>query len=73
MPITNTPDDRKHQHGVKLWLTDREFLDLAKLADAEDRSPGELGRVIVRRFMYGSVGTAAFDFNQMQRADKGSE
>ena len=39
-------DDVKRQHDIKLWLTDREFLDLSKVAEREDRKVGEMGRVI---------------------------
>lgn len=49
-------DDVKRQHDIKLWLTDREFLDLSKAAEREDRKVGEMGRVIVRRYMYGNIG-----------------
>lgn len=51
-------DDIKRQHDIKLWLTDREFLDLANAAEREDRKVGEMGRVIIRRFMYGNIGPA---------------
>jgi hypothetical protein len=64
-------DDNKRVHDVKSWLTDREYMDLCKAADREDRKPGELLRVILRRFMYGNVGTAACDCNGTNSADEG--
>ena len=52
-------DDVKHTEAVKAFFTEREFLDLCRQAAREDRKPGELVRVIVRRFMYGSIGASA--------------
>ena len=52
-------DDRKHTEGVPLKLTEREFLDLCRMAGAEDRKPAEMARFIVRRFMYGVCGDKA--------------
>lgn len=66
-------DDNKRPHDVKLWLTDREFIDLCKLAVHEDRKPGEMGRVIVRRFMYGTVAASDGDVHRANSADKGRE
>jgi hypothetical protein len=64
-------DDNKRVHDVKSWLTDREYLDLCKQADREDRKPGELMRVILRRFMYGNVGAFTRDCNGTNSADAG--
>ena len=64
-------DDNKRVHDVKSWLTEREYMDLCKAADREDRKPGELLRVILRRFMYGNVGAAACDCNGTNSADEG--
>ena len=64
-------DDNKHQHDVKAWLTDREYMDLCRQADREDRKPGELLRVILRRHMYGSVGVDACECNGTMRPDEG--
>ena len=64
-------DDTKRQHDIKLWLTDREFLDLSKAAEREDRKVGEMGRVILRRFMYGNIGACASEFHGANSADKG--
>lgn len=67
------PDDNKRQHDIKLWLTDREFIDFCKLAEGHDRKPGELGRVIVRRYMYGNVGAIDGDVHRANGADKARE
>jgi hypothetical protein len=48
-------DDNKHSEAMKVWFTEREFHDLCALAIKDDRKPGEMLRVIVRRAMYGSV------------------
>jgi len=64
-------DDVKRQHDIKLWLTDREFLDLSKAAEREDRKVGEMGRVIVRRYMYGNIGPACPEIHGANRADSG--
>jgi hypothetical protein len=64
-------DDVKRQHDIKLWLTDREFLDLSKAAEREDRKVGEMGRVIVRRYMYGNIGPACQEIHGANRADAG--
>lgn len=62
-------DDLKHTEAMKVWLTEREFHDLCVLAMNDDRKPGEMLRVIVRRFMYGSVGSDAKDFNGANSPD----
>ena len=61
--------DIKHTERVTVWFTEREYLDLCRMADANDRKPGELSRVIVRRFMYGNVGADPIEFNVANRAD----
>ena len=61
--------DIKHTERVTVWFTEREYLDLCRMADANDRKPGELARVIVRRFMYGNVGADCTEFNVANRAD----
>lgn len=65
------PDDNKRQHDIKLSLTDREFIDLCKTAEREDRKPGEMGRVILRKYMYGNVGAPDCDCNRSNSPDKG--
>lgn len=57
------PDDNKHTEAVKAWFTEREFLDLCRMAQRQDRKPGELVRVIVRRCMYGTIGAEAGEFH----------
>ena len=66
-------DDTKRQHDIKLWLTDREFLDLSKAAEREDRKVGEMGRVIIRRFMYGNIGVFSSDFHGPNSAEQGRD
>ena len=50
-------DDNKHSEAMKVWFTEREFHDLCVLAVKDDRKPGEMLRVIVRRSMYGTIGS----------------
>jgi hypothetical protein len=64
-------DDTKRQHDIKLWLTDREFLDLSKAAEREDRKVGEMGRVIVRKYMYGNIGACGPDFHGPNSPEQG--
>lgn len=64
-------DDNKRVHDVKSWLTDREYVDLCKQAEREDRKPSELMRVILRRFMYGSIGNVGLEIHGTNSADKG--
>lgn len=65
-------DDRKHSEAVKAFFTEREFIDLCRLAAREDRKPGELVRVLVRRSMYGMMAAEADAGNGANRADEGS-
>lgn len=67
------PDDNKHLHDLKLWLTDREYIDICKLAELQDRKPGEMGRVILRKYMYGNVAVMGCDVHRAISADKGRE
>lgn len=48
-------DDCKHTEDVKLHLTERELLDVARLSAAEDRKPAEYIRKVLRDCMYGSL------------------
>jgi hypothetical protein len=66
-------DDRKHTEAVKAFFTEREFIDLCRVAAREDRKPGELVRVLVRRAMYGTIGAEAGEGNGANRADGGTE
>lgn len=63
--------DIKHTNAVKLWLTDREFLDLSRLAASDDRKVSEMVRVMVRAFMYGHIGTLGVDAHGANSADEG--
>ena len=65
-------DDRKHSEAVKAFFTEREFIDLCRLAAREDRKPGELVRVLVRCSMYGMMAAEADAGNGANRADEGS-
>lgn len=64
-------DDTKRQHDLKLWLTDREFLDLSRAAEREDRKVGEMGRVIIRKFMYGNIGACGPEIHGANSAEEG--
>ena len=66
-------DDSKRTESLKVFLTEREYLDLCRLAAREDRKPGELIRVIARRFMYGSVCADAADVSRANGAEGGIE
>jgi hypothetical protein len=46
-------DDIKRFHEVKVSLTEREYLGLCKLAEIEDRKASDMGRVLIRRGMFG--------------------
>lgn len=54
-------DDNKRTEPHKLWLTERETLDISRLAAREDRKLGEMLRVLVRRSMYGVMGAEPHD------------
>jgi hypothetical protein len=64
-------DDRKHTEAVKTWFTERELVDLSRLAAREDRKISELVRFIVRRHLYGNVGCNDVDFHGANGADQG--
>jgi hypothetical protein len=64
-------DDRKHSEAVKCWFTERELVDLSRLAAREDRKLSELVRVIVRRHLYGHIGCDAEDFHRANGSDQG--
>lgn len=63
-------DDRKRSEAVKVWLTERELVDLSRLAAREDRKLSELIRVIVRRFMYGTINPEIEDVHGSIRPDQ---
>ena len=64
-------DDHKRTEALKLWLTEQELLDLTRMAIKDDRKPGEMGRVILRRFIYGYIGAAADEIHGANRAEQG--
>lgn len=66
-----TIDDRKHSEPIKAWLTERELVDLTKLAAREDRKLSEMIRVIVRRHMYGHIGGSCDESMGASSADEG--
>jgi len=64
-------DDIKRQHPLKLWFTEREYVELCKLADMQDRKNSEAGRVIIRRFMFGNIAALPSEGNGANSADSG--
>jgi hypothetical protein len=64
-------DDNKHTEAMKVWFTEREFVDLCRLASKDDRKPGEMLRVIVRRAMYGTIGSEPQSINGANRSNEG--
>lgn len=54
-------DNSKRTNCVKVCFTDREFIDLGRLAAREDRKVADLVWVEVRRRMYGTVVVDAAD------------
>ena len=63
-------DDRKHTEPLKIWLTEREYVDLMRLAAQEDRKASEMARVMVRQFMYGMVCRREGECSVASRADE---
>lgn len=57
-------NDLKHSEPLKIWLTEREFVDLARLAIEQDRKPGEMARVALRQVLYGILGRRAPEGNE---------
>lgn len=64
-------DDQKHTEPVKVWLTERELLDLSRMAAREDRKVSEMVRVMVRRNMYGMVGCGTDENHGAKSPDEG--
>lgn len=52
-------DDRKRTEQVKVYFTERELLDLSRVAATEDRKLSELVHWVMRGFMYGKVSPRA--------------
>lgn len=63
------PDDNKKTNRVTVWLTDRELLDLSRVAAAEDRKQSEMVRVMLRRGMYGTIGAQDHEYHGANSAD----
>ncbi len=66
-------DDSKRTEAIKAFFTEREYLDICRQAVREDRKPGELVRVIVRRSMYGSIGGDTLEIHGANSADGGHQ
>lgn len=54
-------DDRLHVNEVKVRLTDRELVDLSRLATLEDRKPADMVRVLLRVSLYGRLRAESSD------------
>ena len=65
-------DDSKRTEAIKAFFTEREYLDLCRQAMREDRKPGELVRVIVRRSMYGTIGGDCQEIHGENSAEGGN-
>jgi hypothetical protein len=66
-------DDHKKSERVTIWLTEREFVDLSRLAAKDDRKQSEMARVILRRSMYGTIGSDTQDGKQANSGDSPHE
>ena len=66
-------DDRKHSEPVRAFFTEKQFLDLSRLADREDRKVGEMLRVLALRGMYGMLASEGVDIQINQRAVEGRQ
>ena len=66
-------DDRKHSEPVRAFFTEKQFLDLSRLADREDRKVGEMLRVLALRGMYGMLASEGVDIQTNQRAVEGRQ
>lgn len=62
--MLNKNDDIKRIHEVKVSLTEREYIGLCKVAEIEDRKPSDMGRVLIRRGMFGILSAAACECNE---------
>lgn len=63
-------DDRKRENIVNLRVTDREFLELSRMAAAQDRKLAELVHYIVRAHLYGHVYPCCPDTEGAQSASE---
>ena len=64
-------DDSQRTEPHQLWLTERETLDISRLAVREDRKIAEMLRVLVRRAMYGIMGSDCQEIHGANSADEG--
>ena len=62
----NKNDDLKRIHEVKLSLTEREYLALCKTDEMHDRKTSDMGRVLIRERMFGILGAAPCECNEIQ-------
>lgn len=62
-------DDNKKTERVTVWLTEREFVDLSRVAAKDDRKQSEMIRVMVRKSMYGTLGAAEPGVNVANSGD----
>jgi hypothetical protein len=61
----NKNDDIKRLHEVKISLTEREYLALCKTAEMHDRKTSDMGRVLIRERMFGILGAAPCECNEI--------
>ena len=66
----NKNDDIKRIHEVKVSLTEREYLGLCKVAEIEDRKASDMGRVLIRRGMFGILSTPPCECNEIPSASQ---
>lgn len=71
MPSGSCIRDDKRTEEIKVRLTERELLDIARLAALDDRSPAEFIHLQLRRFMYGSVAAKTCATEGLVRACEG--
>ena len=62
-------DDNKKDERLTVWLTERELVDLSRLAAKDDRKQSEMLRVILRRSMYGSIGSTEYEVKVANSGD----
>lgn len=65
--------DGKHTERVTMWLTPREYMELACMADATDRKLSDMARFAVRVYMHGNLHPEACDFNVANSTHPGDE
>lgn len=65
-------DDRKRDCVVNARFTDREMLDLSRIAALEDRKLADLVHFVIRSYLYGKVRTAADETEGANSASTGN-